>query len=274
MDHMFETNREYSPPDVKMSLEQQMPVLMKETQMSGDRSGTGSQCGLTSLLPMSCRGRAAAFARDLHSRLRNLGATQDSECENNWLTRDPAATHRPTPSAPRELDTFYDFELECESPSSPVDEYEAPFPERSSKVNSEPPFYDVDSDTNIKDQNVDSFEEDASVDAVDINVAAENNIDCNATEIITSEIPAEKDVSPAPDIDPKFLSTESKEDEEAEDDRPQRVVSLSDGGGEEERARVRRVRNSKHAQKIGVSDDIRQTYIVPISTTIDFSEKQ
>ncbi|XP_045766591.1 glycogen-binding subunit 76A isoform X2 [Maniola jurtina] len=119
-----------------------------KTQMSGDR--TGPQCGLTSLLPMSCRGRAAAFARDLHSRLRNLGATQEGECENSWLTRENP-THRPTSSTQRELDTFFDFELECGSPSSPVDEYDAPFPEKPTE-DSDPPFYDVDSDVEHKEQ--------------------------------------------------------------------------------------------------------------------------
>nr|XP_034831694.1 glycogen-binding subunit 76A isoform X1 [Maniola hyperantus] len=138
-----------SSPDLKMSLEhQQLPVLMKQTQMSGDR--TGPQCGLTSLLPMSCRGRAAAFARDLHSRLRNLGATQEGECENSWLTRENP-THRPTSSTQRELDTFFDFELECGSPSSPVDEYDAPFSEKPAE-DSDPPFYDVDSDVEHKEQ--------------------------------------------------------------------------------------------------------------------------
>lgn len=110
--------------------------------MSGDRAG--SQCGLTSLLPMSCGRRAAAFARDLHSRLSNLGGTHADECETSWLARDSAA-HRPAAStAQRDLDTYYDFELECESPSSPVDDYEPAFPERSPIEDQEPPFYDVD----------------------------------------------------------------------------------------------------------------------------------
>ncbi|KAJ2943725.1 hypothetical protein O0L34_g16838 [Tuta absoluta] len=121
--------------------------------MSGDRSG--SQCGLTSLLPMSCRGRAAAFARDLHSRLRNLGAAHDGDCESSWLARDAGAaspTHRSGTTAPRELDTFYDFELECESPSSPADEFDNPFSERSPVEDTDPPFYDVDDDTELKEQ--------------------------------------------------------------------------------------------------------------------------
>lgn len=126
---------------------------MFQTQMSGDRAG--SQCGLTSLLPMSCGRRAAAFARDLHSRLSNLGGAHDDHCESSWLTSQPAAApHRPTTSAnPRELDTFYDFEIECESPSSPVDEFVA-FTERSPTEDPEPPFYDVDSEPEVaKEQN-------------------------------------------------------------------------------------------------------------------------
>ncbi|XP_049873947.1 glycogen-binding subunit 76A isoform X2 [Pectinophora gossypiella] len=122
------------------------------TQMSGDRAG--SQCGLSSLLPMSCRGRAAAFARDLHSRLRNLGAAQDEDCESSWLARDngTASPHHAAGSSAREHDTFYDFELECESPSSPVDEFDAPFAERSPTDDSDPPFYDVESDSEVKEQ--------------------------------------------------------------------------------------------------------------------------
>lgn len=118
--------------------------------MSGERAG--SQCGLTSLLPMSCRGRAAAFARDLHSRLRNLGAA-DSDCETSWLARDAPAPSRPTNSTnQRDLDTFYDFELECESPSSPVDDIDHPFPDRSPTEDKEPPFYDVASEPDPKEQ--------------------------------------------------------------------------------------------------------------------------
>lgn len=121
-----------------------------QTQMNGDHAG--SQCGLTSLLSMSCRGRAAAFARDLHSRLRNLGATHDDDCESSWLARDNgAANHRPTTSTSREHDTFYDFELECESPSSPVDEFDPVFPDSSPIDDSEAPFYDVESDPEVKE---------------------------------------------------------------------------------------------------------------------------
>lgn len=118
--------------------------------MSGDRPG--SQCGLTSLLPMSCGRRAAAFARDLHSRLSNLGGAHDDDCENSWLTRD-SASHRPTTSTnQRELDTFYDFELECESPSSPIDDDEHTFPQRSPTEEKEAVFYDVVNEPEPKEQ--------------------------------------------------------------------------------------------------------------------------
>lgn len=116
--------------------------------MSSDRAS--SQCGLTSLLPMSCRGRAAAFARDLQSRLRNLGTPQDGEQESSWLTRENGV-HKPSTSSQQDLDTFYDFELNCESPSSPVEEYAAPFSERLSE-DRELPFYDIDSEE-LKEQN-------------------------------------------------------------------------------------------------------------------------
>lgn len=143
-----------SSPKLEMSLEHQIPVLMKKTQMSGDRAA--SQCGLTSLLPMSCgrrARRAAAFARDLHSRLSNLGGSNDDE--KSWLNRDTSGNHRPTTSTnQRELDTFYDFEIECESPSSPIDGpiNELPgFSERSPTEEHEPIFYDVDCEVEQKD---------------------------------------------------------------------------------------------------------------------------
>ncbi|XP_026499061.2 glycogen-binding subunit 76A isoform X1 [Vanessa tameamea] len=346
-----------SSQELKMSLEHQMPVLMKKTQMSGDRPG--SQCGLTSLLPMSCRGRAAAFARDLHSRLRSLGAAEGDECENNWLSTSDSSTHRPSSSthSQRDIDTFYDFELECESPSSPVDGLEPSFSERQ-HVDRDPPFYDVDAESELKEQSklmlkqpdkgkngfkfstafytespvklqpgprenghvdkplyspitfegcarhnsydeidsaiqhnlvittdrsliphlnsvIDSdseFEsaksdpsdssdqigaqskknditevfEDLSVtdsetldekeeistksvedqnlsDLNEINICVSNGL----TEIVTSEVPIDKDLSPAPEIDPSLLNAETKTEDESEDDKPQRVRRCS-----------------------------------------------
>ncbi|XP_045450821.1 glycogen-binding subunit 76A isoform X1 [Melitaea cinxia] len=139
-----------SSQELQMSLEHQIP-LMKKTQMSSDR--TGSPCGLTSLLPMSCRGRAAAFARDLHSRLRSLGATEEDESENRWLTTGDNSVHQPTSSThvQQDIKTFYDFELECESPSSPTDAYEPSYLGRQHE-NTDPTFYDVDTDPQLKEQ--------------------------------------------------------------------------------------------------------------------------
>ncbi|KAF4527539.1 hypothetical protein B566_EDAN015770 [Ephemera danica] len=42
---------------------------------------TAERCGLGSLLPVSCRGRAEAFARRLQSRLRSLGRGEGGEEE-------------------------------------------------------------------------------------------------------------------------------------------------------------------------------------------------
>jgi hypothetical protein len=84
-------------------------------------------CGLTFLLPMSCRERAEAFARHLHSRLRTLGS-QDANGvpnENSWLA---AHENSITLSQPRhttdlssESDLYLDFGS-LESPGSPETE--------------------------------------------------------------------------------------------------------------------------------------------------------
>ncbi|XP_050074050.1 glycogen-binding subunit 76A [Anopheles maculipalpis] len=120
---------------------------------SGDPSATGPDrpCGITALLPigMSCRSRAEAFARSLQSRLRNLGSQgstgdededegrltaedqqQQQHTENTWLS---AASNDQTGVTslqplrmivPHEADSCFDFGLEAESPSSPVEECE------------------------------------------------------------------------------------------------------------------------------------------------------
>lgn len=82
------------------------------------------KCGLSSLLPMSCRGRAEAFARRLHSRLRSLGSDDENGLvdETSWL----AATNHDNLSLaqPRhtvEAEVFFDFGL-LESPGSPETE--------------------------------------------------------------------------------------------------------------------------------------------------------
>lgn len=81
------------------------------------------KCGLSSLLPMSCRGRAEAFARRLHSRLRSLGSQDEngSADESSWLAahENPIAISQPRHSS--DNDMYLDFGL-LESPGSPEDE--------------------------------------------------------------------------------------------------------------------------------------------------------
>ncbi|ETN62678.1 hypothetical protein AND_005620 [Anopheles darlingi] len=122
----------------------------------GDPSATTAPdrpCGITALLPigMSCRGRAEAFARSLQSRLRNLGSQgstgddedtadgssltaneQQNHSENTWLSaaaNDEQSSTVVTSLQPlrivaHEADSFFDFGLEPESPSSPIEECE------------------------------------------------------------------------------------------------------------------------------------------------------
>ncbi|KFB44991.1 AGAP006052-PA-like protein [Anopheles sinensis] len=116
----------------------------------GDPSATGPDrpCGITALLPigMSCRGRAEAFARSLQSRLRNLGSQgsagddeeddgltateqQQQHSENTWLAANAdeqtvVTSLQPLRMVANEADSFFDFGLEVESPSSPVEECE------------------------------------------------------------------------------------------------------------------------------------------------------
>uniref|UniRef100_A0A182PJT1 CBM21 domain-containing protein n=1 Tax=Anopheles epiroticus TaxID=199890 RepID=A0A182PJT1_9DIPT len=119
---------------------------------SGDPSsatGPDRPCGITALLPigMSCRSRAEAFARSLQSRLRNLGsqgstgeddddegqltvADQQHHTENTWLSASANEQASVTSLQPlrmvvsSEADSCFDFGLEAESPSSPVEECE------------------------------------------------------------------------------------------------------------------------------------------------------
>lgn len=82
------------------------------------------KCGLSSLLPMSCRNRAETFARHLHSRLRSLG-TQDcssSADESSWLGahETPLAVSR-QPRHASDSDLYFNFSL-LETPGSPEEE--------------------------------------------------------------------------------------------------------------------------------------------------------
>lgn len=84
-------------------------------------------CGLSSFLPMSCRGRAEAFARRLHSRLRTLG-TQDTDdvysaSESSWLASNsgsPSVTSL-QPRHSTDNDLFMDFGI-FDTPGSPEEE--------------------------------------------------------------------------------------------------------------------------------------------------------
>ncbi|KAJ8943800.1 hypothetical protein NQ318_012445 [Aromia moschata] len=82
------------------------------------------KCGLSSFLPMSCRGRAEAFARRLHSRLRSLGSHDENgpANESSWLAahENPVAVSQPRHV---ESDMYLDFGL-LESPGSPEEEIE------------------------------------------------------------------------------------------------------------------------------------------------------
>lgn len=86
------------------------------------------KCGLSSLLPMSCRGRAEAFARRLHSRLKSLGS-QDGENgvadEHSWLAAHESSVSVSQPRHSGESDFFLDFGI-LESPGSPVEEVTQP----------------------------------------------------------------------------------------------------------------------------------------------------
>ncbi|XP_049819541.1 glycogen-binding subunit 76A-like isoform X2 [Aethina tumida] len=97
----------------------------REFQMTTERD----HCGLSSLLPMSCRGRAEAFARSLHSRLSSLGTqngTNGSANESSWLQLEAHDNHialaQPRHSSNSEM--FLDFGL-LESPSPEEDIVEA-----------------------------------------------------------------------------------------------------------------------------------------------------
>nr|CAD7204635.1 unnamed protein product [Timema douglasi] len=82
-------------------------------------------CGLGSIIPMSCRTRAEAFARRLESRLNSLGRSgtglDDSSDENSWIGHQPSVTScQPKLSSSSDSDIFFDFDFE--PPGSPEEE--------------------------------------------------------------------------------------------------------------------------------------------------------
>lgn len=103
--------------------EQQVAVFSASSYMTDGEKN----CGLSSFLPMSCRGRAEAFARRLHSRLRTLG-TQDgddgySASESSWLASNsgsPSVTSL-QPRHSTDNDLFMDFGI-FDTPGSPEEE--------------------------------------------------------------------------------------------------------------------------------------------------------
>lgn len=92
------------------------------------------KCGLSSLLPMSCRGRAEAFARRLHSRLKSLGSQDENGVadEHSWLAshENPISVAQPRHST--DSDLFLDFGL-LESPGSPDED--VPLPDFTKIIN-------------------------------------------------------------------------------------------------------------------------------------------
>ncbi|KAJ8919650.1 hypothetical protein NQ315_006177 [Exocentrus adspersus] len=93
-------------------------------EMTGKPMTSDSEkCGLGSLLSMSCRGKAEAFARRLHSRLRSLGSQDETRPadESSWLAahENPISLSQPRHST--DSDVYLDFDL-LESPGSPEEE--------------------------------------------------------------------------------------------------------------------------------------------------------
>lgn len=81
------------------------------------------KCGISSILPISCRERAEAFAKHLNSRLQKLGS-QDGILINNdgsWLREEENTIATSQPKSSDNGDAYYEFRL-TESPDSPVEE--------------------------------------------------------------------------------------------------------------------------------------------------------
>ncbi|KAI4469936.1 protein phosphatase 1 regulatory subunit [Holotrichia oblita] len=86
---------------------------------------TGSdKCSISSIIPMSCRDKAEAFARRLHSRLSSLGSQDGlSADENSWLAarRENLSVAVTQPRHHSDPDLYFDFAL-VDSPGSPEEE--------------------------------------------------------------------------------------------------------------------------------------------------------
>jgi len=106
---------------------------------STEQSRTKRPCGISSFIPlgMSCRDRAEAFARSLQSRLRTLGTqaptppqqpattVQQPSTENSWLIQAASNSTNTNPlNRLPDTDSFFDFDVETDSPASPAEECE------------------------------------------------------------------------------------------------------------------------------------------------------
>lgn len=80
-------------------------------------------CGLSSLLPVSCRGRAEAFARNLQNRLSSLGTHNSSSEERSWLGPHEKPITLSQPILNLETDRFVELDS-LQSPCSPQEELE------------------------------------------------------------------------------------------------------------------------------------------------------
>lgn len=77
------------------------------------------KCGLTSLLPISCRDRAEAFAKSLQSRLSSLGGQDGSSEERSWLgSRENTVSLTSQPLHNPDTERYLALEV-LESPCSP-----------------------------------------------------------------------------------------------------------------------------------------------------------
>lgn len=115
-------------PEVKFEQDNRPPKYQVAGSGAVQMNTERQACGLGSFLPMSCRGRAEAFARRLQSRLQSLGragagdGSNAAPDETSWLAGQPEVTsHQPRLSSSSESDIYFDFDLDCESPGSPVE---------------------------------------------------------------------------------------------------------------------------------------------------------
>ncbi|XP_076264940.1 glycogen binding subunit 76A isoform X2 [Rhynchophorus ferrugineus] len=94
-------------------------IYQERLQMTSKRE----KCGFSSLLPISCRDHAEAFARSLQTRLSSLGGHTNSSDERSWLGPHdkPIALSQPLHST--DAERYLELET-LESPCSPQEELE------------------------------------------------------------------------------------------------------------------------------------------------------